>query len=235
MQCQGEVSGTASWFTTQNLIYQRSAETAIICVAQKNTLRAIACKVADDVSLSHTASVVDPFIRKTNNSFTLGTALHGPGQLRFFNINITQQKDCSVTIDADEKLENLDSYRLSRKFCHEVDKPLTFVELKSFVLLNRSLCWIGYHSSVFYSALASRLQQKASEATVRDLLEQQRGLRKVNRLGILVCYKNVQDILRHAITVEAFSDAGKNMKMVWCVTLLDLCLIRSRMALIFTC
>lgn len=79
---------------------------------------------------------------------------------------------------------------LSRKHRRKFDKSITSAKLNLFVLLNCAFFQTGSNSSVFCSELASRLQQKANNRMVRDLLEQPRDIQKVKQLVTFVWYKN---------------------------------------------
>lgn len=181
----------------------------LLTLHKKSRLIAIARKVVHSFLLSGSLAVVDPITRKTNSRFQLGTALSGQRQQRFFRVNTIQQTTTFL------RLMPMTNLKSSIPICFLVSDVVnllshTSVELKSFVTLKCSLCWIGYSFSTFCSEQASGQKKNTPKATVRDLPKEKRGMRNIKRLGTSVSYKNAQHTLRHAINLVVFSDADKN-------------------------
>ena len=54
------------------------------------------------------------FFKKFNEFFSLGIVVRGPERMRFFGINTFQDEDMEIQTDADDKLNALTEYALSR-------------------------------------------------------------------------------------------------------------------------
>lgn len=99
---------------------------------------------------------------------------------------------------------------LLRKRRQVDSSKLNSIEEKSFVSINCSICWIGTTCSIFYADFWSRLQQKANNATIGELLDQHGGLKNLKLLCKLSLYDNVNDDLHQMVSVVIFCDAGRH-------------------------
>lgn len=83
---------------------------------------------------------------KTSN---IGTVEYGPGNDRFYGINIVQNDDLTCTIISDDKFQALEPCRLTGIRRREIDSPLTAAENCSYIFLNSSLGFLGISVSQF--------------------------------------------------------------------------------------
>ena len=99
--------------------------------------------------------------------------------MRFFGINTRQDEDMTVATDADDNINALTEYALSRHRCKQCDQPINELERSFFASTNSSLGWISTAASPFCSFYSSYLQQKTPNTKVSHFVEQQNVLRKV--------------------------------------------------------
>lgn len=169
----------------------------------------IAAKIVDDIKLAGTEYHTSRFIKMFNKSFKLGTVVKGPGSMRFFGINIEQDEDNTITTDAEDKLNDLTEYCLSRTRRKQFGSSLNQIEKNHFASINSSLGWIGTAASPFCSFYASFLQQKTPDTNVSHLVDQINIVKKLQKLGTNICYPRPNDKKKYNLTVLAFADASK--------------------------
>lgn len=87
-------------------------------------------------------------------------------------MNIYQNDDMTIKTDADDKLNSLREYYLSRLRRKQYTDVVNQIEKSHFSSTNSSLGCIGTSKSPFCSFFASFLQQKSSKTTVANLIEQ---------------------------------------------------------------
>lgn len=73
-----------------------------------------AAKIVDDIKIAGTQYHTSRFISLFNVQFELWTVVEGPGVMRFFGINVEQYEDYTVHTDAEDKLNALTEYYISR-------------------------------------------------------------------------------------------------------------------------
>lgn len=93
----------------------------IFVLKMKDKTIAVLAKVVDEILMKGDPLVTDPIIMMINAKFKLGTIIHGPGQIRFFGLNVQQFDDMSICVDADEKLHALETMPISRFCGKEID------------------------------------------------------------------------------------------------------------------
>lgn len=118
--------------------------------------------------------------------FKLGTVTSGPKKLRFFGINTFQMEYLTICTNADDKLDSLNEYCLTRISRKQNDAPVNDLQKSVFASTNSSFGWIWGASSPFCWFYASYLQQISPNIKVRHLTEQQTTLRKFKKLGKLL-------------------------------------------------
>lgn len=111
------------------------------------TVVMLAIKIVDDILLTGHDDALRDFINAFNDIYELGEIAQGPGVLIFFGLNLVQDSDFSVTIDAENKLKSIVPYAIKRNRRHQLDKKMNGIELKAFRSLNASLGWLGITSS----------------------------------------------------------------------------------------
>lgn len=73
----------------------------------------------------------------------LGIVCSGPGELGFFGMNIIQNQDKIIRIDARDKMESIMEYAISRPRRRLHVKPMNLLENSAFSSVNSSLGWLG--------------------------------------------------------------------------------------------
>ena len=112
----------------------------------------VAIKIDDDILITWTDMALKIFIMKFISKYKLGEAVHVPGSLRIFGMNIIQSEDYSVSIHADDKMKSLRPYPLSRTRRRQTEEKMNYVEKKSFMSPNASTGWRAI-TSVSYTHL----------------------------------------------------------------------------------
>lgn len=82
-------------------LFIKKSEGTVICRLEK---------IVDDLIITGSPSVVDNFVKLIVEKFKLGTIVHGPGELRFFGLNIIQSDDYTIETNGDGKLNALEAY-----------------------------------------------------------------------------------------------------------------------------
>lgn len=169
----------------------------------------IAAKIVDDIKIAGTDSHSERFINMFNKSFKLGTIVKGPGMMRFFRINNEQGDDSTIRTDADDKLNGLSEYYISRARRKQFKDALNPIERNHFASINSSLGWIGTAASPFCSFYALFLQQKNPETNVSHLVDQINIVKKLQKIGTQIHYPRPSDKNEYNLTVLPFADASK--------------------------
>lgn len=181
------------------LFYKRCDEELMVIVA----------KVVDDLKVAGSGDNAKVLIDQFNKKFKLGTVASGPGKLRFFGINTTQNEDMTICTNADDKLNSLNEYSPTRIRRKQSDAPLNDLEKAVFASTNSSLGWIGSAASPFFAFYASYLQQKSPETKVCHLIEQRTILRKLKHVGTTLSYPRPEDKRKYELSLLTFADASK--------------------------
>lgn len=100
-----------------------------------------ACKLVDDILIAGDYQPAEDSALSFGEIFELGTTARGPGRLRFFGLNVVQEEDFAVSFDAEDKLDALQLYQLSRISRKQGLEPLNAVELRSYRSLSSSIGW----------------------------------------------------------------------------------------------
>ncbi len=169
----------------------------------------IVAKIVDDLKAAGVGNNAKNFLENFHKVFNLGTINHGPGRLRFFGINTVQSKDFTVTTDADDKMEAVSEYPLTRQRRKEPEMKLNDMERSEFASVNSSLGWIGTAASPLCSFYSSYLQQKAPHTTVSNLTEQISIVRKLKKYGTSISYPRPTDKTKYKLSILVFSDASR--------------------------
>lgn len=135
--------------------------------------------------------------------------MNGPGNRRFFGLNVEQAKDYTIRSDADDKLKSIGEYKISRMRRKEFSSLRNAFEKSHFASIISSLGWIGTASLQFCSFNASHLQQHTADNKISDLDNQINIVRKLKRAGTTVSHPRLIDKSENTLTVPAFTDAGK--------------------------
>lgn len=169
----------------------------------------LAAKVIDDIQVAGSEYHIRRFVTEFDKHFKLGTVVEGPGKMRFFGSNVEQAENFTVRTNADDKLNGLNEYYLSRYRGQQFQQTLNAIEKSHFASTNSSLGWIGSAASPICSFYASILQQKAPETAVSHLVDQINIVRKLQKLGTVKPYPRPTDKNEYELTELAFADASK--------------------------
>lgn len=131
----------------------------------------LVARVVEDTNVAGAENNAQTLIEKLIKRFELDTFASGPGRLRFFEINTVQHEDMKVSTDADDKLNFLNEYLLTRIRRKQSDDSKNDFETLVFASTNSSSRWIGSAASLFCLFYASYLQQKAPHTKVCHLVE----------------------------------------------------------------
>lgn len=171
----------------------------------------VVIKIVDDLLMTGEDASVNDFIERFNKKFELGTVVRGPGSFKFYGISMSQDEDLSSSVNADEKLNLIDSFPLSRVRRRQCNSSLTSVEMSAFMSVNSSIGWLGIAASPFCAFYASHLQQKMPKATVEAIMSQIRYLRLLKQLGTCIVFPSPPRRGSFTVSVLVFSDAGRTV------------------------
>lgn len=211
----GLVNANAKWQNqSDQLMYeiglQQSTHVPQLFFQKENgRLVLIVAKIVDDLKIAGEGERPKWFLEKFDKKFKFGDVNHGPGKLRYFGINTTQNSDFTVETDADDKLDGVKEYPISRQRRKEYKELLNKIEKSAYASINSSLGWIGTAASPFCSFYASYLQQKAPDTKVSDLIEQVHILRKLKKLGTAISYPRPTEKSENELSVLVFADASR--------------------------
>ena len=169
----------------------------------------IAAKVVDDIIITGEDEVTCEFITGFEKRFKLGTVVRGPGNLRFFGLQVIQDQDLSITVDGNEKLDKSEPYPVSKVRRKQITELLNAVEKHAFMSINSSIGRLGFAASPFCSLYSSYLQQKLPGANIETLLSQARQLKIVKKLGTLITYPRAPTGKNIELSIVMFSDASR--------------------------
>ena len=188
-----DLSLTQSRFIPQ-LFYRKEGRKLVLIVA----------KIVDDLKAAGSGNYAKSFIERFNENFHLGTVNHGPGKLRSFGINPVQNKNFTIKTDANDKIEALQEYPLTRQRSKESEQEMNKIEKSVFASVNNSIGWLGTAASPFCSFYSSYLQQKAPDLKVSHLVEQINNVRKLKKLGTQVSYPRPTDKQEYKPSILVF-------------------------------
>lgn len=135
----GLVNANAKWQTqSETKLYEIGLSQCkqipqLFYMHEKGKLVLIAAKIVDDIKIAGTSYHTSRFIKLFSNSFKLGTIAKGPGRMRFFDINIEQSADCSIKTDAEDKLNGITEYYISRSRRKQFGSSLNTIEKTTFL------------------------------------------------------------------------------------------------------
>lgn len=134
--------------------------------------------------------------------------VHGPSKLRYYCINIIQEDDYTVSIHADDIIQSIKSYPISRIRHKQCDEKMNELEFKSFLSINASVGWLGITESPLRSFCYSYLKQKMGVCRVSAISSQISALRILKKYGIST--KHIQNNIGTVIniTLIVFSDGN---------------------------
>lgn len=115
-------------------------------------------KIFDDFLLRGLPDVFDVILIILRERFEFGAVTHGPGQLRFFGLNITKHDDIDDSIYGDDKLDALSAHLITAVRHRELESCLNSVEGKAFMSVSCASGWLGITASPFCALFSSVFQ-----------------------------------------------------------------------------
>lgn len=176
---------------------------------EKGELTMVIAKVVDDIIAAGIGNTAEQLLSDFGKQYELGKMESGPGNFRFFGINISQNDDLSIESDADDKLEGLFEYSLLRNRRKQQDGLVNKIEKSAFMSTNSSIGWIGTAASPLCSYYARHLQQKAPYIKVKHIIEQNNILRKLKRFVTSIKYPRPTLNVSHEISIAVFANASR--------------------------
>lgn len=165
-------------------------------------------KTVDEILNAGRKSLASDIFARIDHLLLVQTIIHGPELKRYFGLSTLQLEDMSVTIDGDDKTVAIKPSALTRLRRSKCDEPLNSMEKRALVSTSCSIGWIAITASYFCSEPSSRMQQCASNATGRTLIELANGLKNLIRLVTEQALPSSIDTLYHQLTVLFFSESG---------------------------
>lgn len=123
-------------------------------------------------------------------------------------MNIVKNENYSISIHADDKLNQLEPYPISRSRRRELSEKMNDIEKKAFMSINESIGWLLSNVSILCSFYSSHLQQKNSKYHVSALISQFSALRTLKKYGTLSTFSSVKSSTTEDFSIVAFADAS---------------------------
>lgn len=108
-----------------------------------------AAKIVDEILFTGESDGVGTCLTGFKEIFKFGTAVHGPGNLRFYGMIILQNDDYFCNINFDDKLSALEPYPITRLRRLEFKLIIAEIEKSAFMSLTSSFGWLGIAASPF--------------------------------------------------------------------------------------
>lgn len=122
-------------------------------------------------------------------------------------MNFVQNNYMTYSINANDKLSQLEPFPLTHLSGPKIDEPQNDIERSAFMSMDSSIGWIGLSASPFFAFYASNLQQMLSGATVASLTSQANALRQLKKLGTRISFPRAGSG-DDKLFVTVFADAG---------------------------
>lgn len=90
-------------------------------LVEKGELVLLVAKSVDDLLIAGVPESTKKFLSRFNSRFSFRTVVSGPGILKFYGLTIEQHEDFSSSIHADDKLNSIECFPLSRIRRRQVD------------------------------------------------------------------------------------------------------------------
>jgi len=177
---------------------------------ENSILKALAVKIVDDVLIASTEAHLTVVVKQICSKYNVGTIVYGPGSFLFNGLNVTQDEDLSITVDADQKLQAIEPYPISRYRRKEIDKKANSIEIGSFRSVNGQLGWIGTAASPLCAHSSSSLQQMVPQMKVKAIVDQINYVRFLKKLGTVIRFRRPKEKGTYKLTIVVFSDASRN-------------------------
>lgn len=117
-------------------------------------------RIVDEIKTAGVGDQLKCALKEFIKKFTLGTVKSGPGNLRCFSTNTSQDADMTVSTNADDKLNALTEHKMSRTRRKEIEKDVHAIEKAFYASTNSLLGWIGTEASPLGSFYATYLKTR---------------------------------------------------------------------------
>lgn len=134
----GLINSNAKWkMQSDELLFQLGFQTVplmpqLLMKKKNGYISVLLEKIVNDILIASEPTDTKIIVTKIDGTFKLGTVASSPGPLKLFGLNIHPHEDLSISVDADEKLDNLELLPISRIRGRPVDEPLNIIEKKGF-------------------------------------------------------------------------------------------------------
>lgn len=127
-------------------------------------------KLVDDIKITGIERYAKRFISDFNNQFKFGKVTSGLGIMRIFGINTVQESDMTVKSDADDKLNSLTEYFLTRLRRKQSSLPISNLERSQFEYTSSSfgVDWYGWFSISFILCFLFATEMSRYEGFIHD-------------------------------------------------------------------
>ena len=146
-------------------------------------LTLLVVKVTDDIFVGGPEQVKRSFIDRLGQKYELGTITHLPGTCFFYGLEVCQDGNCVIQVNADGKLNKIVPHVLSRQRRKQSCDLLNRLEQFHFNSVNGSIGFIGVHAFPLAAFVSSYLQQRRNSASVKDIALQSSMLKKLCTYG----------------------------------------------------
>lgn len=125
---------------------------------------------------------------------------------------MVQNEDYTVTIDGDDKLQDIGAVPLARVRKRESCDSLASAEQSLIASVNSSVGWLGITVPPFCALFSRLFQHCAPDATVSTLRNQASRLNQPKDTGSLTSFKRPNEQLGHERSVVVICNAGRTSK-----------------------
>ena len=132
----------------------------------------MAVRIVNDVLIASEKCTAQKFINEFERKYKFETIVYGPTNFLFFELQVIQDSDMSVSIHGDCKLNALSRFPINRYRPEQLSELPNDVELRSYRSVNISIGSLGTNAALSCAFYSSWMQQRAPSPTVQDLLFQ---------------------------------------------------------------
>lgn len=148
------------------------------------------------------------FIHGLNEKFKFGTEAQGPGNILFYGLNIVPNECFTCSIIAEDKLQALQQYPITRLRRLEFYSEITAVEKSAFMSLNSSLGWLGISAFPFWEFYNSYLQNMLPTSKGPVMGAKSSALRILQNESTNISLPKPKNG-GHTVSIAIFSNSGR--------------------------
>lgn len=121
-------------------------------------------EIVDDVLVDGIKNDIADAVTKKQRKYKLGTIVYEPGCFLYYGKKICQSSNSTISIHANDKLEQLQRYPATRYRRKQCENLLNDIEMASYRSLCSSIGWIGSAASPICAFYASHLRSNSLHA-----------------------------------------------------------------------